>query len=422
MAHQIPPVNVQQFPCLDDYKVPPSSHPKAAAGDHPLTPGRVTSITAEDDGWELLPLDSAAKVVIRGDQGSTPLPKPANFQNSPLHPNQEPLSSRTSWEQDIERDEQLSPFAKKNPDLTECYFNYCTSITDEGLKAFTESCRKVQKAGLSHFKLGEWMKTEEGVIHFLDQYPGLLAFEFPFSAPNSLVTKASTKCPNLQSVKFQFAQITSEGLKSFLDNHPNITELDLYGSTASTDESVAYIMQNCKKLTKLRLSGNGITDKALREMAAHGSNLKVVKLTECQEITNSALKELFKNCPKLVKLSIQECSSIFHDRAALKKQEDKGVSNEVVETLAANCPDLEEVYIEPSGIAKGGLIALAQKCPNLRDAGFDRCRDLSTADLEQFINEAKKLKELQIPSHLKATRASIQEIAQNYPHLKIIYR
>ncbi|KAF9919402.1 hypothetical protein BX616_000013 [Lobosporangium transversale] len=101
-------------------------------------------------------------------------------------------------------------------------------------------------------------------------------------------------------------------LKSFVHLFPNLVSLNLSKTSGVTDTAVALIVDRCQYLKTINLSYcRQVTDLGLLSVAKFCRlNLRSLNLTGNLKITNTSLMVVAKNCPKIQKLFLGECSQV----------------------------------------------------------------------------------------------------------------
>lgn len=211
------------------------------------------------------------------------------------------------------------------------------------------------------------------------------------------------KMPNLIKINLSFSTFTDNGIYNLLRGMKHLTHVDLMSAyaeyqTASViatmtnlvfiDLTSAYSMneqciriafgsQRLPQLTELRLHENGlVNDKTLRKILPFLPNLKVLHLRSFNLLTAIGVRYISYFCQKLQVLSLTGCSGVKDisplnelgdlkylslrgcevdvSQLSLMKLEEIIVKNSLkgrhhlpsFQSLAVNCPSLQNVYIE----------------------------------------------------------------------------
>nr|AVV48459.1 F-box protein [Bassia scoparia] len=121
-------------------------------------------------------------------------------------------------------------------------------------------------------------------------------------------------CPNLQSVLYFCRQMSNEALFTIAKNRPNLTRFRLciiepqrpdYVTNQPLDEGFGAIVEHCKDLRRLSLSGL-LTDRVFELIGTHAKKLEMLSLAFAGE-SDLGLHYLLSGCKNLRKLEIRDC-------------------------------------------------------------------------------------------------------------------
>jgi transport inhibitor response 1 len=175
-------------------------------------------------------------------------------------------------------------------------------IEDTGLKALAASCKDLRE---------------------LRVFPS-----DPFGAePNVSLTEqglvsVSEGCPKLQSVLYFCRQMSNDALVAIAKNRPKMIRFRLciidprspdYLTLEPLDTGFGAIVQNCKDLRRLSLSGL-LTDRVFKYIGTHAKKLEMLSIAFAGD-TDSGLHHVLHGCESLRKLEIMDCP--FGDKALL---------------------------------------------------------------------------------------------------------
>ncbi|XP_061372069.1 transport inhibitor response 1-like protein [Gastrolobium bilobum] len=175
------------------------------------------------------------------------------------------------------------------------------SICDEGLRAVAATCKDLRE--LRVFPVNAREETDGPVS------------EVGFEA-------ISQGCRKLQSILFFCQRMTNAAVVAMSKNCPELVVFRLciigrYRPDPETqepmDEGFGAIVMNCKKLTRLAVSGL-LTDRAFSYIGMYGKLIRTLSVAFAGD-TDLGLKYVLEGCPNLQKLEIRD--SPFGDRALL---------------------------------------------------------------------------------------------------------
>ncbi|XP_044475530.1 transport inhibitor response 1-like protein [Mangifera indica] len=193
--------------------------------------------------------------------------------------------------------EQLKPI------ISNCYklqiFWVLDSICDEGLQAVAATCKELRE--LRVFPI-DAQEDVEGPVSEV----GLQAI--------------SEGCKKLQSILYFCQRMTNAAVIAMSKNCPDLEVFRLcimerrrpdHVTGEPMDEGFGAIVMNCKKLTRLAVSGL-LTDRAFSYIGKYGKLVRTLSVAFAGD-SDAALKYVLEGCPRLQKLEIRD--SPFGDAA-----------------------------------------------------------------------------------------------------------
>ena len=175
-------------------------------------------------------------------------------------------------------------------------------IEDSGLEEIANTCKELQELRVFPFDLfaprPNVSLTEQGLV------------------------AVSDGCPKLQSVLYFCRQMTNAALVTIARNRPNMIRFRLciieprtpdYLTLGSFDAGFGAIVENCKELRRLSLSGL-LTDRVFEYIGAHAKKLEMLSIAFAGD-SDLGLHHVLSGCDSLRKLEIRDCP--FGDKALL---------------------------------------------------------------------------------------------------------
>ncbi|XP_016576111.2 protein TRANSPORT INHIBITOR RESPONSE 1 [Capsicum annuum] len=209
-------------------------------------------------------------------------------------------------------------------------------VEDSGLEEIANSCKELQE---------------------LRVFPS-----DPFApGPNVSLTEkglvaVSVGCPKLQSVLYFCRQMTNDALVTIARNRPNMIRFRLciiepqtpdYSTLEPLDAGFGAIVQHCKELRRLSLSGL-LTDRVFEYIGVHAKKLEMLSLAFAGD-SDLGLHYVLSGCESLRKLEIRDCP--FGDEALLAN--------------AAKLETMRSLWMSNCSVSFEACKLLAQKLPRL---------------------------------------------------------
>ena len=173
----------------------------------------------------------------------------------------------------------------------------------------------------------------------------------------------SVGCPKLQSVLYFCRQMTNDALVTIARNRPNMIRFCLciiepqtpdYSTLERLDASFGAIVQHCKELRKLSLSGL-LTDRVFECIGVHAKKLEILSLAFAGD-SDLGLHYVLSGCESLRKLEIRDCP--FDDEALLAN--------------AAKLETMRSLWMSNCSVSFEACKLLAQKLPELNVGSYRR--------------------------------------------------
>ncbi|XP_044005829.1 F-box/LRR-repeat protein 2-like [Aphidius gifuensis] len=254
----------------------------------------------------------------------------------------------------------------------------------------------------------------------------------PTNSPGLLCTCISNTCKNLKHLEI------STGFYNSIDvsiinwaNLKNLVFLNIFWKI--TDEVAIKIVNYCKNLVHLCISRYSDTTETALKKLTKLENLETFKL-EFLQLNSRVIIAISNNCEKLKHLSILGCTVA------------KSIDDGETRSSASALDDLSKLqyleHLELTGIKDlqdSTIIAIANKCKNLKYLGIGDCQDITETALmaltsmenlkkleirrnpnvtNNFIVKLKGLKLLNCKSCEKLTDAGLIQFIKNCPDLE----
>ncbi|PHT29030.1 Protein AUXIN SIGNALING F-BOX 2 [Capsicum baccatum] len=209
-------------------------------------------------------------------------------------------------------------------------------VEDSGLEEIANSCKELQELRVfpsDPFAPGPNVSlTEQGLV------------------------AVSVGCPKLQSVLYFCRQMTNDALVTIARNRPYMIRFRLciiepqtpdYSTLEPLDTGFGAIVQHCKELRRLSLSGL-LTDRVFEYIGVHAKKLEMLSLAFAGD-SDLGLHYVLSGCESLRKLEIRDCP--FGDEALLAN--------------AAKLETMRSLWMSNCSVSFEACKLLAQKLPGL---------------------------------------------------------
>ncbi|KAK1629403.1 hypothetical protein QYE76_003718 [Lolium multiflorum] len=221
--------------------------------------------------------------------------------------------------------------------------------------------------------------------------------------------------------------VTDMGLGCVAVGCPELRELALNWCLGITDLGVRFLALKCKKLASLNLSYTMISKDCLPAIMKL-PNLEVLSLVGCVGIDDDALASLENECSKSLKvLDMSNCQNVTDEGVSSVV---KAMPNLLELNLSYCChvtpsmgkcfqmiPKLQTLKLEGCKFMTDGLKYIGISCASLRELSLSKCSGLTDTDLSFVVSRLKSLLKLDITCNRNITDASLAAITSSCPSL-----
>lgn len=236
----------------------------------------------------------------------------------------------------------------------------CTAVTAAAIQLFIRHTPQLQNFGLSFCPgitdsaLANMSKLSELKSLQFESCAQITDKSLAGIASNNILTINLRRCPKLTSV----------GIEECVKNCPSVQTLNLAQCNLTT-QSVYNMILASRNLRSLDLSGMKELDDATLLLITKSelqSKMVSIKLDECLEISNTAVQQIFANCTNLQVISLCFCKQLTDDS---------------FNTLSPRNYSLTSISLGGCGSFTNTTIEkIAQCCPKLKDLVIPVCGDI----------------------------------------------
>lgn len=237
-----------------------------------------------------------------------------------------------------------------------------------------------------------------GTFEFVGKLPNLTKLilrKISRSLTEENIEVIAKGCPKLRVLSLKHCDVSiDEAAKAIANNCPELLNLGLIWCTKATNDDIETIASKCTKLAKINLMYSGrstrtgvqsftedgqFTDATVQSIAEHCSDIIVLNLSGCAQVTDESIKAL-KGCTKLAELILENCENI-------------------------------------TGTA---LVDMAEQCKALTKLDLTRCSKITDAIVQSIVQRYTKLTVLNLSVCTQITGAAIEHIVQCCPDITIL--
>ncbi|CAH3021908.1 unnamed protein product [Porites evermanni] len=279
---------------------------------------------------------------------------------------------------------------------------YWSLITSEVLDSLHTRCSSTEKLDLSWSGPYEAISSDS-IIRFL-QHCGsnlvCLRLSCCQYVDNDVIKHLGQYCPNLEELDLQSCNsnsLTREGLLR-LQDLKKLQRINLYRVKVQ-DDVVEQLIHSAKNLRHLNLGGCDVVmecDLLMQSLSVHCRGLVSLDLWRNKGLTGKGVRCLADGCSLLEELDIGWCTNVtsapecvVYLTSKCKKLRKlfltalRSVNDDIINALANNCPDIEQVDVLGTGLIHAeSIMRLLRQCKHLKLLDVSFCSQLTVEIVE----------------------------------------
>ncbi|MCL7041988.1 hypothetical protein MKW94_008238 [Papaver nudicaule] len=257
-----------------------------------------------------------------------------------------------------------------------------------------------------------------------------------FESFSIVLHKLLSRFPNLKSLFIMgyLPQVTD--LMQVASKPPffesKVQFLSLVKCHLNSDVELSLMFSWFPRLTSITLSSHYITDMGLETLAKCCPCLEIINLFSRLSITDTGISFLIQNCRKLGKLRIRRCRNITEGIEAIVSGggleclllcdfPDLGVgylNTEAVVTISKGCPSLKKLQLSNRmDVELEGWEAIGRNCKNLEYLYVYGSRKLCDLGLQAMCNGCNKLSKLVVSDTNCCSRSALELFKSKKPNV-----
>ncbi|KAI3760546.1 hypothetical protein L1987_50942 [Smallanthus sonchifolius] len=286
--------------------------------------------------------------------------------------------------------------------------------------------REMNNAGdrlLAALSLARYHNVKQIILEFAqgieDKHLGILRNQF------------SGALKNLEHLNLNGCQkISDYGIEAVTKASPSLKIFSIYWNVRVTDVGISHLVNNCKHIVDLNLSGcKGMSDKSLKMISESYQHLESLDITRCIKTTDGGLQQIMVKCSGLKSLNLYALSSFtdvaykkllllvhlrFLDLCGAQNLSDEGLFS------IAKCKNIRTLNLTWCvRVTDGGVIAIAQGCTSLEYLslfGIVGVTDKCLEALSKFCSNT--ITTLDVNGCIGIKKRSREELLQLFPYVR----
>ncbi|EMD00689.1 hypothetical protein BAUCODRAFT_62331 [Baudoinia panamericana UAMH 10762] len=238
----------------------------------------------------------------------------------------------------------------------------------------------------------------------------------------------SDACTNLENISLEGCRIDRTSIHNFLWSNSRLVHINVSGLAGATNSAMKILATNCPKLEHLNVSWcNNIDTRGLKKVIEACPNLKDLRAGEVRGWDDLEVMQLLFECNALERLIMMNCDTLTDESlAVLIEGNDSEVDylsgRPVVQPRRLKHLDLTRCR----GISDTGLRSLVGNVPELEGLQLSKVPGIFDATLTELLPTTPLLSHLDLEEHEGLTNAVLQCLAsapcaKRLRHLSISY-
>eukprot|EP00057_Strongylocentrotus_purpuratus_P001885 XP_003723417.1 PREDICTED: uncharacterized protein LOC100889573 [Strongylocentrotus purpuratus] len=314
----------------------------------------------------------------------------------------------------------------ENRDLTDFYLTYigekhpvsltlhkCRGnlVTENGLRNLFRSCAdSLQELNVTGCSKGE-LQGDSILLH-VSRCFNLISLDTSWCAvTDNGLSAILDGCPRLETICLNGCQsVSDQCLRQIVNKYgSNLEVLELCGCFNLSPQTLTHLADTSNHLRTLNIAQcYKITDECVASVAPKFQSLQHWQLKGVKELRDSAVKKIARHCKKLRTLSIASCPHVtdvslieiatyLNSIRSLDASGCRKIGNEGMRCLATCCPYLEKVGLSSTSVTHKSVSSLASYASQtLMELKLNCCREITEASIIRLLKHCKKLKTLHL--------------------------
>ncbi|XP_019851981.1 PREDICTED: F-box/LRR-repeat protein 13-like [Amphimedon queenslandica] len=202
--------------------------------------------------------------------------------------------------------------------------------------------------------------------------------------------------------------LTSDSFK-YIGQCQNLQDLNLSECQGITDEAIKSIAISCSGLFYLNLSYCYVTDSIIRLLTKYCRSLNYLSLSNCTQFTGKGLQSILagEGCRKLVYLDLSACVQL---------------STEALLFIGQGCPILHTLTLDDiTDLVDESIINFVTHCHTLRHFSLLGSSSLTDRAFKHLALENRKLKTFKVENNDHISDLSLRALAKSCRDLQVVY-
>ncbi|GAU46499.1 hypothetical protein TSUD_285810 [Trifolium subterraneum] len=253
--------------------------------------------------------------------------------------------------------------------------------------------------------------TSEGLASALFERPTLRSLSFSTTLFNAELFATSRFIDSLVCLKgltclvLKYLCISNELLYSIAREGLPLTRLGLQHCAGHSYDGISYFLTRCQRLQHLNLQNTDfLKDQHVVELSSYLGDLVSINLSNCGQLTKSALFSLAKNCSSLSEIKMERIGSnivensdnlvdfgVYPQLKSLYLGNNSWLSDEIIMMFASGFPNLQLLDLNSCQCISEGICLALKSWRKIRNLNFADCSKVKLLGLNFVVPKLEVL-------------------------------
>lgn len=216
----------------------------------------------------------------------------------------------------------------------------------------------------------------------------------------------SNQLVRAETINFEKNSNVTDGIfTSIVQNCLDLKSVIINDCNRMSDVSIASLSELAKNLQSLSLQDNYLSDESLMSVAKNCNKLLKLSLIDCSLISDKSMIAVSEYCHALQTLFLHDCDAIT----------DYGLL-----AIASSCPELRHVHFKLPPLGDRVVAVIAKTCRNLQTFNVNNSKNITDKSISYLSSKCRDVNVLNLRECTKISDASILSVSRHCAGLQLL--
>ncbi|KAI4723766.1 RNI-like protein [Aureobasidium sp. EXF-10728] len=223
----------------------------------------------------------------------------------------------------------------------------------------------------------------------------------------------SEACSNLENFSLEGCRIEKTAIHCFLTQNQRLVDINLSGLAGATNSAMKVIAENCPKLERLNVSWcNNVDTRGLRKVVEGCPNLRDLRAGEVHGWDDVDFMQILFERNSLERLILMNCDSLNDESLAVLMEGQDSEMDYLTGRRIAPARRLKHLDLTRCrGISFRGLEKCVDRLPEMEGLQLNKCHGITDDVLTSMLNGMPKLTHLDLEELTELSNTVLQSLA-----------